>query len=149
MSGQWHHGARKLNVTRRPVTKGNRVYQTKSRYPLRMANGEPLRDSAAHIVANHARVTDPEEVKQLDHSLCVRADSHRPAKRTIASAIAEQVDDYDPVAGRNERNNIGPQVPRRWESVEEHHRLPRAARAGRVVIQTNAVQIDKFTAHGD
>jgi hypothetical protein len=100
-------------------------------------------------VANHARVADPEEVEQLDHSLCVRTDSYGPAKRTIASAIAEQVDDYHTVAGRNERNNIGPEVPRSWKSVEKHHRLPRATRAGCVVVQPNAVQIDKFTAHGD
>jgi hypothetical protein len=114
-----------------------------------MTDSEPLRDTASDVVTNHARVTDPEEVEQFYHALCVRADSHWPAKRAIASAIAEQVDDHNAVAGRNEGNDIGPEVARSWKAVEEHHRLPRAACAGRVVIQANAVQIDKFTAHGD
>ena len=33
--------------------------------------------------------------------------------------------------------------------MEEYHRLAGAPRSGRVVVQPDAVQIDKLTAHGD
>ena len=76
-----------------------------------MADGEPLRDAAADIVTDHARVVDPQDVEELDHSIRVGADPDRSSERAIAAAVAKEVDNDDAMAGRHEGDDICPQVP--------------------------------------
>src|SRR3954471_1402676 len=112
-----------------------------------MPDREELGNSAADVVSNDARIVDPEQVQQLDDSLGVAANTYRSAKRTITSSVTEKIEDHHPVAGRHQRDHIVPQVPRGWKAVNEDDRLARAARARRVVVQPNAVEIDELTAH--
>jgi hypothetical protein len=65
----------------------------------------------------------------------------------IAAAVAEEVEDYEAVAGRNERDDIVPQMARRRKSVNKHGWYSGASRAGRIVVQPSAGEVEKLTAH--
>jgi hypothetical protein len=72
-----------------------------------------------------------------------------PDTWAVASAIAEEVDDDDAVSGRDERDHLGPEVSRGREAVNQDDGLAGAARAGGVVIEACAVEVDKLAPHGE
>jgi len=77
--------------------------------------------------------------------LCANAD--RPLHWTVAASETEQVEHDEPVAGRHEGNDVAPEVARRGEAMEEDDRISGATRAGGIVVDPCAVEIEKLTAH--
>jgi hypothetical protein len=98
---------------------------------------------------NDTGVVDSEHVEQLDHTVSVGTNANGSTRGPIAPTIPEKIDDDDSVSGRYERYDVAPQMARCGESMQEHDGLPRASRAGGVVVQLYAVEVDEFTAHRD
>jgi len=118
------------------------------RYAVGVPNADRLRDAAADAVANKACAFDPQLIEQRDHSfgMCAHVDS--ALEWTIASTVAEEIDDDDSMPGAHEGNDVVPEMPRSRESVEKHHGIAAAARSGGVVVESRAAEIEKLTAHG-
>ena len=57
------------------------------------------------------------------------------------------IQDDEAMSRRHERNDVAPQMPGRRKAVYEDNGIPGATRAGGVVIDPCAVEIEKLTAH--
>jgi hypothetical protein len=77
----------------------------------------------------------------------VRANVDRARERSIASAVAKQVEHNDAVAGWYERDDVAPETAGRRKPVDEYDRIAGAARAGRVIVEAGTGQIEELTAH--
>ena len=112
-----------------------------------MPHGDGLRDAAAHAVTDDARFFDIELVEHGDDAVGLRLHVHRALHRAIASPEAEQIEHDEAMARRHERDDIRPEMARGREPVYEHDRVAGAARAGGVVVDPCAVEIEELTAH--
>ena len=92
-------------------------------------------------------VVDRELIEEPNDALGMTSHRHIPTRRSIAPSVAEEVHDHDTVTLRNERNDIGPEVRRRWKSVEENDRLAGSATSGGVVVESRSVYVDELTPH--
>ena len=118
------------------------------RYAVGVPNADRLRDAAADAVTNETCAFDPELIEQRDHSFGMCAHIDGALEWTIASAVTEEIDDDDSMPGGHEGNDVVPEMPRGRESVEKYHGIAAAARAGGVVVESRAGEIEKLTAHG-
>jgi hypothetical protein len=100
-------------------------------------------------VPNDASVVDSEYVKQLDNPVGMRTNANGSAGGPIAPTVPEKIDHDHSMSCRYERYDVAPEVTRCREAMQEHDGLARASRAGRVVVELHAVEVDEFTAHGD
>jgi hypothetical protein len=112
-----------------------------------MPHREILRDPAAKIVADDGRVRDAQHIEQREHALRMRLDAELTTLRTIASPIAQQIDDDYTMPVRNQRYHVAPDVRGCREAVQEHDGLAAAAVSSRVVVEANAADVHEFTAH--
>jgi len=118
------------------------------RYAVGVSNGERLRDTAADTVPDETRTLDPQLIEHGDHAFGVCADIDGAREWTIASAVAEEIDNDDSMPSGHERNDVGPEMPRGRESVDKHHGIAAAAGARSVVVESRTGEIEKLTAHG-
>jgi hypothetical protein len=100
-------------------------------------------------VPNDAGVVDSEYVEQLDNAVSMGTNSNGSAGGPIAPTVAEKIDHNYSMSCWYERYDVAPQMTRCREAMQEHDGLARASRAGRVVVELHAVEVDEFTAHGD
>jgi hypothetical protein len=98
-------------------------------------------------VAHHAGESDAQVIEHGHESLGVRPDVNRVRSRRIAAAKAQQVEHHDAMTFRKPRHNVAPQVAGRGKSVQQHYWLAGSARAGGVVVQSGAVDVEEFAAH--
>src|SRR5919198_3608380 len=112
-----------------------------------MPHGEPLRDASTNAVADDASIVDPEHIHELDHAIGVRANADRPAEWTIAAPITEHVHHDHAMSGRHQGDDVAPEMSRGREAMKKDDRLTGAPRAGRVVIEPNATDVDELSAH--
>ncbi len=122
------HRAQQSHLARRPPVVRHRRHEAESRDALRPARCHRLRDAAAEVVPDDARVVDAEHVEQLDDAFGVRAERERAHRGPVAAAVAEQVDDHDAVSVGEKRHHLRPEVRRGRESrgAARSARPPRA-----------------------
>ena len=77
--------------------------------------------------------------------MCTNVDGMRV--RTIAAAVAQQVEHDEPVARWHERHDAAPQMARRGEAMEKHDGRARPSRTRRVVVDSRAGEVEEFAAH--
>jgi hypothetical protein len=99
-------------------------------------------------MSDDARPRDPEIVEEARDELRMSTDADIGTNGPVASTEAEKIDDDHPMPGRQARNEVAPEVARSGESVYEHDRVTGAARAGSVVVQPRAREIDELASHG-
>ena len=145
---QRKHRARDFHLASGPEIEAHRIHQHEPRDARRPSHRHRLRDPAADVVADNARIVDRERVEQAHHSLGVAAHGNIAAGRPIASPVAEQIDDNNAVSLRNERDDLGPEVRRRWKSVKKDDRLAGSATSGSVVVEPRTVYVNELTSHG-
>jgi len=68
-------------------------------------------------VPDNARIVDRERIEEPNDAFGMPSHRDIPTRRSVAPPIAEKVHDHDAMALWNERNDIGPEVRRRWKSV--------------------------------
>ena len=112
-----------------------------------MAHRDRLHDAAAHAMTDGACFPDVELIEHRDDAIGLRANVHRSLHRTVASAEAKQIEHDEPMAGRHERNDVAPQMAGRRKAVDEDDGIADTSRAGGVVVDPCAVEIEKLTAH--
>jgi len=98
-------------------------------------------------VPDNARVVDRERIEEPNDALGMTSNRHIPTRRPIAPTVPKKVHDHHTVTLRNERNDIGPEVRRRWKSVQENDRLAGSATSGGVVVESRSVYVDELTPH--
>src|SRR5690242_10864114 len=75
------------------------------------------------------------------------ADGDVAPPRPVAPAEAEQVDDDEPAAVREQGYHLRPEVRGGREAVQEDDRLPGAPRPRRVAVQPRPIEVDELAAH--
>ncbi len=130
-----------------PAVEGDAVDQAEVRHARGVTHGDALRDASAESMTDDARALDAQFVEQGDDAIGVRARVDGARQRTVAAPVAEEVEHDETMSRRHERNDFAPEMAGGRESVDEHDRIARAARAGGVVVETRARQIDELTAH--
>jgi hypothetical protein len=123
------------------------IDKTEPGYPSRSVQRNIKRDTPTHVVTNEDRARNSKRIQQADSSLRVPTDRQIATLGEIASTKTEQICDDYPMPGRNERNDVAPQVRRGRESVQQHHRLSAATRSRRVVVEPGSANFDKLPSH--
>jgi hypothetical protein len=98
-------------------------------------------------VPHEAGVVDAEAVEHGHESLGMCPDVDGMAARRVAPAEAQQVQDENAVAGGELGDDVAPEVAGGGKTVDQDDRLTGSAGAGRVVIEPDAVEVEKLTAH--
>ena len=98
-------------------------------------------------MADDAGAVYGELVEQLDDSFCVSARVHWPRQGAIASAVAQQIENDEPMTRRHEGNHAVPEMARGREAVDEYDRHTGTTRSGGEVVEPCAGKIEKLTAH--
>jgi hypothetical protein len=98
-------------------------------------------------VTHNARVVDRQLIQEPNDAFGMTPNGHIPTRRAVAPSIAEKVHDHDAMTLRNERNYIGPEVRRRWKSVQENDWLAGSATSSGVVVESRSVYVDELTPH--
>jgi len=65
----------------------------------------------------------------------------------IGSTETQQVRYDEPMSGRQERNEVAPEVAAGWEAVYEYDRFARSARSGSVVVESVVADLDELSSH--
>jgi hypothetical protein len=117
---------------------GSEIDKPKVRHAVRMAEREGPGDGAPHVVPDQTSPRNAEHVHHREKSIGVRTNSNVPVGWRVASSESQKVEDDDPMAGGQQRDHIDPEVPGRWEAVDEHHGDACAACSGGVVVDARA-----------
>src|SRR5687767_8123841 len=147
MSRQRQHRARELHSATGPRVEGDAADEAKPRDPVRMPDRDRLRDSTADVVTDDAGEVDSQMVQDRDEAFGVTAKVDGAGGRGVASAEAEKVEDHHAMSGGKQRNDVAPEMTRGGKPVHEHDRLAGATGSGRVVVETDAVEVQEFAAH--
>jgi hypothetical protein len=100
-------------------------------------------------VPDDARPIDAEGVEELDRAVGVRVHADSTGPGSIAAAVAEQIDNDDPVPRGDERDDLAPEMARGRETVNQNDGLAGAACPCGVVVQARPVEVDKLAPHGE
>jgi hypothetical protein len=131
------------------VIEGDAADEAQMRDAVAVSNGQRLCDAATDAMTYDAGPTYSELVEERYDSRGVSPDVDGTGQRAVASSIAEEIDDDQPVSGWHQRYHVVPQVARSGEAVQEHDRLAGAACSGRVIVESRPTEIEELTAHAD
>lgn len=109
--------------------------------------GDGGRHGGAQVVPDHAAPRDPQCVEQFNDSFRVTFDRQVSALADIRSAETQQVRDNDSVTGRQQRNEVFPQVATRWKAVQENDRIAFSAGTSSVVVEPAIADFYELTSH--
>lgn len=139
--------ARDASLDRWPSVECDAVDEAEMGNARRVANGDRLCDAAANAVSHDARALDAELIEHRDDAFRMGADVDGAIEWAVAASVAEQVSDDEPMARRHERYDVAPQMAGGRKAVQEDDWFAGAPRAGGVVVDARAGEVEEFTAH--
>lgn len=114
---------------------------------LRMISCDPHRDGGSHVVSDDDRLADTHEKQEIMQALRVCGDSHAPVMRRVGAAVPEKIKNENPVAFREAREIVLPQMGRQEDSMNHDNRIARSPISEGIAIESGSIQVDELTSH--